>query len=183
MSNKKRCIEFTFRNRVDAEIGYNQLKGLVINNNRVFVGFAFEKQELSKELEAETDQGDGLSKSDDLAKTLSSTKTELIPDTSSQKPEMESVSNSISAMPVSTNSNLSISPNTSHLTNPGSSSISNTHSIPNTSKSNLDSNDSNIDKTNILYISNLHTDATIDDLKGLSNRIQNAFFEEAGNLR
>ena len=85
-------------------------------------------------------------------------------------------SNSISEMPVSTNSNLSISPNTSHLTNSISSSITNT------SKSNLDSSDSNKDKTNILYISNLHTDATIEDLKGLSNRIQNAFFEEAGNL-
>jgi hypothetical protein len=125
-----------------------------------------------------------LSKSDDLAKASSSTKTELISDSSNQKPEMESVSilntqsKSISEMPVSTNSNLSISPNTSHLTNADASS-----SIPNTSKSNLDSNDSNIDKTNILYISNLHTDATIEDLKGLSNRIQNAFFEEDGNLR
>ena len=50
-------------------------------------------------------------------------------------------------------------------------------------KLNTESSDSNIDKANVLFVSNLHPSATLDDLKGLSKRIQNAFFEENQGLR
>lgn len=172
-------------------MGYNQLKGLLINGNRLLVGFGFEKPDLAKEFEAANNlpsQIDPTSKQVKLSDN-SDIKLQPISNEGSASVTMLKLSPNSSNLIPQTTPDHNLSTFIPHKDdNPMSSKSSDISSNSETNKVtqlqlNLNSANSNVDKTNVLYVSNLHSNATVDDLKGLSKRIQDAFFEENGGLR
>ena len=179
------------------------MKDLIVNGKRLVVGYGFQKQELAKEIEAASNQSYQLDKLPEQESILGDSNLKLQKNALVETVNVSTLQTNVDAsnlIPLISNSDLLVSKSSKSVTddpNPSTLMISNSNLITSVNslnceattlnttcqKLNTESSDSNIDKANVLFVSNLHPSATLDDLKGLSKRIQNAFFEENQGLR
>ncbi len=187
-------------------MAFNQLKDLIVNGNRLVVGYGFQKQELAKEIEAASNPSYQLDMLPEQELILCNPNLKLQNNAPVETVNVSTLQNNVDSpnlIPLISNSDLLVPKSSKSVTDDSNSStliISNSNLITSDNSLNYEKNkatilnitgqkldtessNSNIDKANVLFVSNLHPSATLDDLKGLSKRIQNAFFEENQGLR